>query len=136
MRRISLILIPLLLLATGCASEIVEPSAAQIRGPIDAKAVRLYVKTPSKYEVLGDIQTTEHLKYGPNKSVDVVMDELIRQAAAKGGNGVLLAVESPGGNGKYATYGGFYQEVFVQFLVRMQPPPEAVLAKAIYVLED
>ncbi len=135
MQRIPLILTALLLLA-GCGSQQVETSAGQAHSKLDPKAVKLYVDTPHKYEVLADLEIRQNLQYGPNKSVDVVMDNLIRQAADMGANGVLLAIPSPGGNGRYATYGGFYQGEFVQFVVRMQPTPEAVIAKAIYVLED
>jgi hypothetical protein len=137
MQRISLILgLWSILLSGGCESEVVEPSAGQIRSATDPKIVKLYHTAPRKYEILGDIQTTEHLQYGPNKSVDAMVEQLIEQAAAKGGNGVLLAVERPRRQGRYATYGGYYQEMFVQFLVRLEPEPEAVIAKAIYVLED
>jgi hypothetical protein len=135
MRRISLILTALLLLA-GCQSEQVQSSAAQVHTKLDTKAVKLYIDTPRKYEVIADLEARENLQYGPNKSVDAVLDNLIRQAADKGANGVLLAIESPGGNGRYATYGGYYQGVFVQFVVRMQPTPEAVIAKAIYVIDE
>jgi hypothetical protein len=135
MRRIPLILTALLLLA-GCQSEEVQTSAGQTHSRLDPSVVKLYIDTPRKYEVLGDLEIRENLQYGPDKSVDAVMNKLIHQAADKGANGVLLAITSPGGNGKYATYGGFYQGVFVQFVVRLQPTPEAVIAKAIYVIDE
>jgi hypothetical protein len=137
MWRISLLLgLWAIVLTGGCGSEIVEPSAAQIRTATDPRLVKLYHTPPRKYEILGDIQTTEHLQYGPNNSVDAMVEELIKAAAAKGGNGVLLAVERPGRQGRYARFGGYYQDMLVHFVVRMDPEPAAAIAKAVYVLED
>jgi hypothetical protein len=135
MRRISLVFL-IFLLIPGCGPEVVEVSSSQLRTAIEPRLVRVYRQPPAKYQILGDLQTTENLEYGPNKSVDPMIDGLITQTAAKGGNGVLLAIDRPGVNGRWATYSGYYRGEFVQFVVRMQPEPVTVFAQAIYVLED
>lgn len=135
MRAISPVFLALVTLC-GCGPQVVEVSPGQLHTAIDPRLVRVYRQPPQKYQVLADLQTTEHLAYGPEKSVDPMIDGLIKQAAARGANGVLLAIDRPGTDGRWATYSGYYRGEFVQFVIRLKPEPATVYAQAIYVLDD
>ncbi|QOV89306.1 hypothetical protein [Humisphaera borealis] len=71
----------------GCGSTIVPTTP---HAPTEASAVQILEAAPSKYEVLGIVETTESLKWGEYASIEPVMTALKKKAAALGATGLLL----------------------------------------------
>jgi hypothetical protein len=103
------ILIMCLLTLNGCAtgSSIVT---GQKRAPIDFNLVKLYLETPENYEAIGIVKASSDAGWTEQDSVDYAIEELKKQAAKLGANGVLLMA-----TGEQTTmimvdngYGGFY----------------------------
>lgn len=79
----------LLLVLAGCAtgSAIV---VGQVRDPIDPKSVKLYMEAPENYEVIGIVKASSDSGWTEQGSVNYAVEELKKQAAKIGANGVFL----------------------------------------------
>lgn len=77
-------------LLTGCAPTVV-PSAGP-RPATQPTSVELFQEQPSKYEVLGIVQTDKTFEWDGAAGIEKVIDELKAKAAALGANGLLLQV--------------------------------------------
>jgi hypothetical protein len=119
------ILIMCLLTLNGCAtgSSIVT---GQKRAPIDFNLVKLYLETPENYEAIGIVKASSDAGWTEQDSVDYAIEELKKQAAKLGANGVFLMA-----TGEQTTmimvdngYGGFYS---------IPSTDQTVSGKAIYV---
>ena len=119
------VLIVCLLTLVGCAtgSSIVT---GQKRAPIDFNLVKLYLETPDNYETIGLVKASSDAGWSEQDSVDYAIEELKKQAANLGANGVLLMT-----TGEETTmimvndgYGGFYN---------IPSTDQTVSGKAIYV---
>jgi hypothetical protein len=105
----NVVLIMCLLTLIGCAtgSSIVT---GQKRAPIDFNLVKLYLETPENYEAIGIVKASSDAGWTEQDSVDYAIEELKKQAAKLGANGVLLMTTGEqtsmimGDNGQ----GGFY----------------------------
>ncbi len=122
--RIALLIVCLLTLI-GCAtgSSIVT---GQKRAPIDFNLVKLYLETPENYEAIGIVKASSDAGWTEQDSVDYAIEELKKQAANLGANGVLLMT-----TGEHTSmimvdngYGGFYS---------IPSTDQTVSGKAIYV---
>jgi hypothetical protein len=82
----------LLFMIGGCGSQVV-PSAGP-RPPTQSWEVQILQNRPSKYEILGVVETTENLKLGPNATADEAFNALKKKAAALGATGLLLEAEA------------------------------------------
>ena len=118
-------LIMCLLTLIGCAtgSSIVT---GQKRAPIDFNLVKLYLEIPENYEAIGIVKASSDAGWTEQDSVDYAIEELKKQAAKLGANGVLLMA-----TGEQTTmimvdngYGGFYS---------IPSTDQTVSGKAIYV---
>jgi len=118
-------LIMCLLTLIGCASgsSIVT---GEKRAPIDFNIVKLYLEIPENYEVIGLVKASSDAGWTEQDSVDYAIEELKKQAAKLGANGVLLMA-----TGEQTTmimvdngYGGFYS---------IPSTDQTVSGKAIYV---
>jgi len=79
----------LVLSLLGCASG----SAIVIgtrKAPLDPSRVKLYLKAPEKYEVIGIVNASSDAGWTEQGSQDYAVKELKKQAAKLGANGVLL----------------------------------------------
>lgn len=115
----------LVLLISACASgsSIVT---GEKRAPIDFNLVKLYLEIPENYEVIGLVKASSDAGWTEQDSVDYAIEELKKQAAKLGANGVLLMA-----TGEQTTmimvdngYGGFYS---------IPSTDQTVSGKAIYV---
>ena len=104
---ISLLFVVILLVgcATGSGSAVVtgDPKEA-----IDPTNVKLYVEPPTKYEVIGLVRAKSASGWTDQESMDYAVEELKKQAAKLGANGVLLSstgVETSTYVGSMYTYG-------------------------------
>lgn len=86
---ISIVLLSALLVA-ACAtgSSIV---VGQVREPIDPSQVKLYLEAPKTYEGIGIVNASSNAGWTEQGSVDYAIEELKKQAAKLGANGVLIA---------------------------------------------
>jgi hypothetical protein len=86
-RNMLVLLLALSLAACASGSAIVTGTK---RTPIDPSQVKLYTEAPAKYEVLGIVSATSGAGLTKQGSEDYAVQELKKQAAKLGANGVLL----------------------------------------------
>lgn len=85
-----LVVVLLLALAlSACASGSVVVTGTK-RPPIAASEVQFYSKPPAEYEVIGVVKASSEWGFTQQGSTDYAVEELKKQAAAIGANGVLL----------------------------------------------
>jgi hypothetical protein len=60
------------------------------RNPIASEQVRLYLEPPADFEVIGLVSASSDAGWTQQGSVDYAIEELKKQAAKLGANGVLL----------------------------------------------
>jgi len=84
-----IILVILLQIMVSCAtgSTIIIGEA---RPAIDPSVVRIYLESPSKYEVIGLIEASSDVEFSRQAAQDRVINELRNRAARIGANGILL----------------------------------------------
>jgi hypothetical protein len=87
--RVSIVLLSALVMA-ACAtgSSIV---VGQVRESIDPSQVKLYLEAPKTYEGIGIVNASSDAGWTEQGSVDYAIEELKKQAAKLGANGVLIA---------------------------------------------
>ena len=113
---------------TGCAS-----GSAIITGttrPVtDPKTVKLYLQEPSRYEVIGIVESSCETGWTAQVTQDRAVEEIKRQAAKLGANGVLL-----GGAGEKTStvFGSSGAGIFWAAPVTAK----TISGKAIYVYEE
>lgn len=83
------ILIVLLLAIAGCStgSHII---VGEVKPSLDPKIVKLYLAPPSEYEVIGIVEASSDVEFSTQAAQDRAIEELKKQAAKIGANGVLL----------------------------------------------
>ena len=94
--------------AVGCAtgSTIVTGT---VRPAIDPAEVRIYFEPPSQYETIGIVEASSDVEFSTQAAQDRVIEELKKQAAKIGANGVILMEtgnRSNGSNGGISVGGG------------------------------
>jgi hypothetical protein len=99
----------LALLLVACASGSVIVTGTK-RAPLDPSDVKLYLEAPASFEVIGLVNASSDAGWTEQDSQDYAVQELKKQAAKLGANGVLL--ETTGARtstvvGGYGT-GSFY----------------------------
>lgn len=73
--------------ATGTGSAIVT---GKTRAPLAPEQVRIYLEPPAAFEVIALVNASSDAGWTEQGSVDYAIDELKKQAAKLGANGVLL----------------------------------------------
>jgi hypothetical protein len=97
----------ILLVACASGSSIVT---GMKRTPIKSSQVKLYLEPPAKYETIGIVNASSDAGWTEQDSVDYAVEELKKQAAKLGANGVLLGATGEstsmvvGGYGSGHTY--------------------------------
>jgi uncharacterized protein YbjQ (UPF0145 family) len=90
MRYIKIIVMALFFsILMGCAtgSYIITGNA---RPAIDPNGVKIYLAEPSRFETIGIVQASSDVEFSTQKAQDRVINELKKQAAKIGANGVIL----------------------------------------------
>ncbi len=119
----------LLFLPAGCApSPVIIPSAGP-RPPTEPGAVQILTKPPAKYQILGVVETTQNLRWGPDAQIDPAMDTLKTKAAALGATGLLL--EAKGSTNKAV---GMYRSRTYEVPIARSPAMKA-MATAVYIID-
>ena len=114
----------------GCASPKVVPTTKH--DPASPSAVMIYQKPPAKdYEILGTVtlRQSDKYKWDDRGNADAAFDELKRQAAALGANGVLMDAPKDATDARVTA--GYHGE-FYQIPVKL-PRPVTAIATAIFV---
>jgi uncharacterized protein YbjQ (UPF0145 family) len=93
----------LLITLLGCASGS-HIITGKVRPAIKISEVKLYLKPPKKYEIIGIVEASSEVEFSSQAAQDRAIAELKLQAAKIGANGVLI---SDTGN-KYGNISGFY----------------------------
>jgi len=117
------------LAAGGCSQPTIVPSYGP-RPATDPGSIEILTEQPSKYQILGVVETTQNLVWGKSAQIDPVMDTLKTKAAAVGANALLLEAK---GTDVKAT--GMYRSRTYQVPIDKVPATKA-MATAIYVIED
>ena len=113
----------LLLAACATGSSIV---VGEVREPLMPDQVQLYLQAPTNYEVIGIVDASSDAGWTEQGSVDYAVEELKKQAARLGANGVLL--ESTG-----ARTSTFIGGQGTDYLYAVPVTAKIVSGKAIYV---
>ena len=82
-----ILLIALSLVACASGSVIVTGTK---RTPLDPNQVKLYLEAPANYEIIGIVNASSDAGWTEQGSQDYAVQELKKQAAKLGANGVLL----------------------------------------------
>ena len=125
MRYIFICLLALILYACASGSAIVT---GMTRPPIDPSQVKLYLEAPTNYEVIGIVKASSDSGWSEQGSQDYAIDEIKKQAAKLGANGVILATT---GEKTTTAIGGYSSGVFFAGSSTAQ----TISGKAIYVSE-
>jgi hypothetical protein len=88
----------------GCGSKMIEPSG--VRPAVEPSAVMIYEKAPEKYEDLGVVNAAGHT-WDERGDVTPAVEDLLRQAAERGANGILLDPEAARDETTRIVTGGF-----------------------------
>ena len=85
------LLVVLVILATlnACASGSAIVTGAK-REAVEPSAVRIYSKPPAGYEVIGVVKASSEMGFSEQGSMDYAVEELKKQAAAIGANGLVI----------------------------------------------
>ena len=122
--HIFIILLVFVLTACASGSSIVTGDKRQ---PLDPGQVKLYLDPPAKYESIGIVKASSDSGWTEQGSQDYAIEELKKQAAKLGANGVLLTTTGE----KTTTIGGYGTGVLYAVPVTAQ----TLSGRAIYVSE-
>lgn len=117
----------------ACATATVIP-VGNARAPIDPSQVRIYVRPPPRYEVLGILDGNAGIEGTGQSAVNDVIKKLKEQAAKLGANGVLIGktgqqYAGSWGGANYLGWGAFIGSSSATYT-------KTVDARAIYVGSD
>lgn len=79
----------ILLVLNGCASGSALVTGTQ-RTALDISEVKLYLEAPAQYETIGLVKASSDAGFTQQASQDYAVEELKKQAAKIGANGVIL----------------------------------------------
>jgi hypothetical protein len=105
-RNFVFIIIPFILAACASGSAIVIGSK---RNPITPDQVKIYLESPSDYEIIGIVNASSDAGWTEQGSMDYALEELKKQAANLGANGIIL---EHSGEKNTSTIGSFGNNVF------------------------
>ncbi|BBB25944.1 conserved hypothetical protein [Amphritea japonica ATCC BAA-1530] len=120
-------LVVLVVFLTACASgsSIVT---GKVRAPIDFNQVKLYLDAPKNYESVGIVKASSDAGWTEQRSQDYAIQELKKQAAKLGANGVLLSTTGENASAIVWTYSNG-----VTYVIPVSE--QTVTGRAIYVSE-
>ena len=100
-----LIVVALIIVANSCATGTALVTGIQ-RPATDPKSVVLYTETPNfEYEVIGIVTASSDAGWTEQEELNYAVEELKRQAAKIGANGVILENVSTSNSGGVFCYG-------------------------------
>lgn len=108
----------------GCASGTIIITGTP-RTAIDPYYVTMYAEAPAKYEVIGIVSASSDMGWTEQDCVNYAIEELKKQAAKIGANGVLIEKIGTDNSGGFVTSG-----------VYIPVTAKTISGKAIYVPKD
>jgi len=124
----SITLFTILMTLLGCTSGS-HIITGKVRQAIKKDEVKLYLKAPKKYEIIGLVEASSEVEFSSQVAQDHTIAELKSQAAKIGANGVLISAtgnQSGGASGFYSN--GFYYSSSIEMKVAQ--------GKAIFVIKQ
>ena len=121
-KTIATLLFLMLLLGCATGSVIVTGNA---RPAIDSNEVKIYFEPPSQYETIGIVEASSDVEFSTQAAQDRVINELRKQTAKVGANGLLLL-----NTGNRSSGGSFVGGVFVM------SETKTAQGQAIYVIQE
>ena len=106
MRTIIVVFIITMLSSCATGSAI---TTGNVRPAIDVSEVRILLNSPAQYEIIGIVEASSAVEFSRQAAQDRTINELRRQAARIGANGVILT-----STGDTVTGGQFIGGVFKQ----------------------
>jgi len=103
LRIITTIFIITVLLSCATGSVIIT---GKTRPAIDPAEVKIYLEPPSQYETIGIVEASSDVEISTQAAQDRVIDELKKQAAKIGANGILLNYTGNKSGGMTGFYSG------------------------------
>ncbi|MDC0610226.1 hypothetical protein OAP63_05790 [Vibrio sp.] len=100
-KTFSLIILATVLTACASGSSIVT---GNVREPIKFDQVKLYLDAPKNYETIGIVKASSDAGWTEQDSQDYAVEELKKQAAKLGANGVLLSTTGENTSAILGTY--------------------------------
>ena len=97
----------------------------QVMPAVDPKEVKIYLNPPLQYETIGLVEASCEKDLSAQKTQDMIIDELKKQAAKIGANGIILANIEDRSSGGVIVYG-----VFVPSVTR------TARGEAIYIIQE
>jgi len=88
--RFPLFLLALAVLALGACASGSAIVTGNTRPPVALEQVKIYLESPTAFEVIGLVNASSDAGWTEQGSVDYAIEELKKQAAKLGANGVLL----------------------------------------------
>lgn len=124
-KNIIIALLTLSLMACASGSAIVTGTT---RAPLEPSQIKLYLEPPEEYEVIALVNASSEAGWTEQDSVDYAVQELKKQAAKLGANGVLIE-----NSGEYTntTVGGHG----IGYIYAISSTTKTVKGKAIFVSE-
>jgi hypothetical protein len=124
------------LIAVACSSKPTVLPPSGLHTATDPAMIVIYQNPPNKYEKLGIVETTDHVRWEKDSdSFDPMMvDSLLAKAATLGATGLLLQVNEAGPGENLISATGKYRGQSYQF-TGTQTPVKKAKAVAIYVLD-
>jgi len=108
LQRFALLLLAFAVLAIAACASGSTIVTGTTRTPIAPEQVRLYLEPPAAFEVIGLVSASSNSGWTEQDSVDYAIEELKRQAAKLGANGVLVVSS---GNTTTDVFGGYAKTV-------------------------
>ena len=101
MKSIRIILLPLILIILlGCVSATgTYILTGEPRTAINSRDVQIYLDPPSRFELIGLVEASCEVGSKRQKAQDMVIDELKKQAAKIGANGIILITTGSSSSG-------------------------------------
>jgi hypothetical protein len=90
LHRFPLFLLAFAVLALGACASGSAIVTGKTRTPVALEQVKLYLEPPATFEVIGLVSASSDAGWTEQGSVDYAIEELKKQAAKLGANGVLL----------------------------------------------
>ena len=97
----------------GCATGTALVTGVK-RDAISFETVRIYHSYPDKYEVIGVVRAESEMGWTDQESLDMAVEEVKKQAAKLGANGIILDRVGKENSGSYGNFisngygGGFF----------------------------
>ena len=121
-KLLSIAILFIVLLGCSTGSAIIT---GNVRPAIDPNEVKIFLEPPSQYETIGIVEASSDVEFSSQKAQDRVINELKKQAAKIGANGIILL-----NTGNTSSGGAFVGYVYIA------SDTKTARGQAIYVIQE